>query len=261
MKVAICVSYCSNERAFIRPLLTQALACADQVVVAFGSHYYDFEPEDMKHLGKLAEDYPNVLFALYPVTSQAAEHNHLQRKDAFWHNISRIAAWRQVKEDIDWILFLDGDEVPDGEAFKSWFQTHKESLDQNAVYKLANYWYFKEPTHQSQTWEDSCLLVPAASLSFHRLMHNMERDGLCENMIVHRNVVHHDSGLPMFHHYSWVRSKECILKKVATWGHRSDRDWVRYIEDVWDKPVQDVEDFVHGYKYTEVPNKFEITCD
>lgn len=257
MKVAICVSYCSNERCFIRPLLDQALQCADQVVVALGSHFYDYEPEDMKHLMELATEYPNVFFAMYPV-SQAEENNPLQRKDAYWHNIARISAWRQVRIDIDWILFLDGDEIPDASAFKSWFQANKHLLDDQAVYKLANYWYFKEPTHQALTWEDSCILVPTTSLSFRRLMHDMERDGLADHMTVHRNVVHHETKLPMFHHFSWVRSLPCILKKVATWGHRTDRNWVQYIQDSWDKPAAEVDDFVHGYKYTQVPNYFNI---
>ena len=32
-------------------------------------------------------------------------------------------------------------------------------------------------------------------------------------------------GLPMIHHYSWVRTEKEFLKKIGSWGHKHDLDW------------------------------------
>lgn len=37
-------------------------------------------------------------------------------------------------------------------------------------------------------------------------------------------------GQPLFHHYSWVKTKQEAKRKVETWGHKNDRVWDLEIE-------------------------------
>jgi hypothetical protein len=64
-------------------------------------------------------------------------------------------------------------------------------------------------------------------------------------------------GLPMLHHFSWVRTKEEMFKKVKNWGHYRDRDWISCIEEEFTRPFNG-KDFVHGYEYNTVDNIFNI---
>ena len=64
-------------------------------------------------------------------------------------------------------------------------------------------------------------------------------------------------GTPFVHHYSWVRTKEEMLKKVENWGHKHDKNWTSLIEEEFSRPFNGT-DFVHGYSYNIVENKFNI---
>ena len=56
------------------------------------------------------------------------------------------------------------------------------------------------------------------------------------------------NGKPMIHHYSWVRTKDEMLKKVLTWGHNKDRDWVKLIEEEFTRPFNG-KCFVNNYEF------------
>jgi hypothetical protein len=57
---------------------------------------------------------------------------------------------------------------------------------------------------------------------------------------------------PLFHHYSWVRSQDEMLKKVRTWGHRNERDWEALVKEEFSRDFSG-KDFVHGYSFETVP--------
>jgi hypothetical protein len=61
----------------------------------------------------------------------------------------------------------------------------------------------------------------------------------------------------MIHHYSWVRTKEEMLRKVKSWTHSGDRDWVSQVEKEFAHEFNGT-DFVHGYEYNIVENKFNL---
>ena len=64
------------------------------------------------------------------------------------------------------------------------------------------------------------------------------------------NVKEHETfnGQIMCHHYSWVRSKEEMLKKVVSWAHSTDKNWVELVNEEFTRPFNGT-DFVHGYQY------------
>ncbi|KAI8462833.1 MAG: hypothetical protein J3K34DRAFT_527469 [Monoraphidium minutum] len=176
-----------------------------------------------------------------------------------------------------WLLFLDGDEVPDGRRVAEWAAARLPARPEGPprCLKLAAHWYFREPTNRADAWEDSVVLADArafapaagaaagadaaaATAAWARLlMVDDERDGLARALAPGGRMVAGLDGAPMFHHFSWVRTKQQLLRKVATWGHRGDKDWAALIEAEFERPAGG-RDFVHGYTYTRVPNAFGI---
>jgi len=52
------------------------------------------------------------------------------------------------------------DERPEGKLVKAWLNIGLVSfLKEDECYKLATYWYFKDPKFQATTLEDSILLI------------------------------------------------------------------------------------------------------
>ena len=64
----------------------------------------------------------------------------------------------------------------------------------------------------------------------------------------------------MVHHYSWVRSKKEMLKKVLSWGHKTDRNWKALVEKEFEKEKVN-KDFIHGYEYEDVKSFIELGSD
>jgi len=261
-KIAVVISTCSNEKQFFDKLIEQCRIFASQIIVSLGSSLHDgsYETEEAEYIQYLTqnETYRDILFVNYEVT-KIIEYNPLKRRpQAFWANIARMAGAMNINEDIDWIMFIDGDEIPEGDIFKTWLEN--TVLDQNCSYKFANYWYFRDVIYQADQWEDSILMVPRKPFLDKEtnmvLMQDDERDAIAVYFNCIRNVLSKE-GKPMFHHFSWARTKKQILKKIQTWGHRDDKNWIELVEEMWSKPF-DGRDCVHNYNYTIVPNVFSL---
>jgi hypothetical protein len=60
-----------------------------------------------------------------------------------------------------------------------------------------------------------------------------------------------------FHYFSWARTKQEMLVKTASWGHKNDRDWHSLIEKEFSHEFNST-DFVHGYSYNIVEDQFNL---
>ncbi len=175
----------------------------------------------------------------------------------FWHSLSRLIGVSFLEERIETVLFLDADEVPEGQKFAEWLDC--SDYRPSTALKLANYWYFRSPAHQALKFEDSIVLAQRRSLESDILLHRDERDAIY-NLLPgpkRRHVVGSD-GKPMFHHYSWVRTQDEMLRKVRTWGHRGERDWEALVQREFANPFSGT-DYIHGYSYREVPPLFGLS--
>lgn len=260
--LAVVVSFCSLEAPFGEVLLRELLRVPGAIiVVCHGTHLYNGTPEDDRFVDGLKQTFAenrNIVFARYdvPIVDGPRACHNAARKIGFATLESRT-----VSEAFDWqwVLFLDGDEIPDGTALADWWLTCVQSgsrLKSDTAYKIANYWYFMLPTLRAEELEDSAVLVHRSIVSNNVdcLSQPGERDGIplaggC--CALERNVRHTD-GRVLLHHFSWVRTREALLIKVASWGHRNDRPWTDLLLHTW--KMMDVmgsmpeRDFVNGYK-------------
>lgn len=264
--LAAVVSYCSNERAFARALLGNALRATPHVFVSVGVRLYTGEAEDAAHLAELHAEFPQARFAVYDVPDAALA------QPVTLHNAARragVEAARRACGPDAWVLLLDGDEVPEGAALAAWWAAYSPALRPDTALKMANWWYFLSPRLVAEPHEDSVVIVHASRLTDAALAHPRERDGVLihgqgagELAEVRRMVYGLEAGRPLFHHFSWVRSGRAgLLAKVANWGHRHDRPWTQLLAAAMDG-VDEAErtgrgwparDFVHGHPLVLLP--------
>ena len=260
MPVSVVISYCSKERCFLQPILEQCSKFSDDIVVVFGTHLYDGSEEDISGVEEMTKVFRRVQFVQYEVGPE--NYNGMgvrHRKAAYWHNMARWTGVQHLRVH-DWVLLLDCDEIPEGDVFGEWLRKMERSslLNVGKTYKIANYWYFKDPTNRARTLEDSVLMIHSKYLSKYNIFGDLERDYTIEQSGTH--LIRQVKGLKgevMAHHLSWVRSREGLEHKIKNWGHANefsnpDEIIERIYKDDW------VNDVIHGYQYDKVPNVFNI---
>lgn len=259
--ISTIVNFCSNESRFIKAILEQAALFSQQVIIPVCDHFFDGTPENRPLLEQIYATFPECLFIEYPYLPQKIPKKIWKKIDPahFWHGLSRLIGFASLDEEAETVLFLDGDEVPDGKRFAEWLDC--SDYRHHTALKLSNYWYFREPSNQALRFEDSIVLAQKRALELEILLHSDERDAIY-NLLPgpkRRNVAGSD-GEPMFHHYSWVRTKEEMLRKVRTWGHKGDRDWTALVHEEFARPFRGT-DFIHSYSYKLVKPYFDIRLE
>jgi hypothetical protein len=236
--LSIVIQYSTNEFKFLERNLEQSCKFADEVVLCLCNRFFDGSPEDARLIEatlKVASRHPKCRVHVFEWEGSHSNPN-------YYHNLSRKIGGEAAAG--DWLLFLDADEILDN-SFGPWSEA---AMKEDSTFCLSCYWYFRSPRYRSRTLE-GCGLLIKRELCRWDINQNLERQQL------HRLPNFRDSGLfggsPLVHHFSWVRSKEEMLKKVRKWGHKNDRDWVSLVSEEFSRPFSG-RDFVHGYEYDVV---------
>lgn len=242
VRIATIINYCSNDYRFLRACVQQASLFSSQVLVPFSDHFFDGLPENLALLKQSEQENPEARFLFFPF-----EAGH---EAQYYVTFARWFALQEVADEVDYVLFLDADEVVDGQAFLDWKQQFH--ISRYKALKLANYYYFREPHWQAEVWEDSPLLIRKELLQRDWIQHFDDRQQPW-NLAPEpkERLICGADGKPMVHHYSWVRTREEMLRKVQSWGHNHERNWVALVEQEFAGEFSG-KDFVHGYPYQKV---------
>lgn len=242
MKISTIINYCSNEKRFIDQCINSVLDFSTDVIVPVSTHFFDGTPENIESLQEDQKRNPEAKFLIY---------NWQEGKPArYWHNYSRLIAATHIKDNCDWILYIDADEIVDTSLFKKFIPQISLKPDINS-YKLANYWYFRQPNYRANQTEDSAVLVRAA----YATKINLDDYGREREQFEYYNTPRMTmvDNTPMIHHYSWVRTKEEMLNKVRTWGHNKDKDWNSLVEEEFSRDFNG-SCFINNYSFTILEN-------
>lgn len=231
-----------------------------KIHIMIGTHFWNGDPENEDKINEFDEKLgyrEKISIKRYNNKNK----NYMPRyvnDEMYWEGYARLYGTISMPFDSDYILYLDADEIIDGKRFKQWI-SEKKYIKFETI-KLANYWYFREPIYRAKNYiEDSVILVNYAFAYKNKeyLFSNLGRHELYElGSVKIRNVLSIDN-IPMIHHYSWVRSKEDMIKKCNTWGHKNDLDWKKLIEEEFSRPFNGT-DFVKKLDYDIVENFFNI---
>lgn len=213
MKTAAVVSYCSYQKRYIDRLIKELRKfVAGEIVVVSCTHFFDGRKEvPFKGSGEI-----DIRFKY--------EKGHPSR---YYHNLQRKMGYDILQGEYDAVYFLDGDEVPIGDKMKEW-----QNLAEVGNYRFASYWYFRDTCNQAKVWVDSAALVSTESLNEANWFAHDERESYAKFETWRRLTTFQDK--PMIHHYGWAGTKELLLRKVQSWGHNEDMDWVKEVNEEFD---------------------------
>src|SRR3990167_6384612 len=176
--IAAIVNFCTNESRFLKSCLEQTLYFAGQVIVPVCDHFFDGMTENRPLLEAIYRAFPACHFIEYPFIPERIPKKILRSIDPahFWHSLSRAIGFGFLEEDIENVLFLDADEIPEGPRFIEWLECSDYAL--HTVLKMANYWYFRKPCFRAEAWEDSIVFAQKRSLDPQLLLKQDERDAI-----------------------------------------------------------------------------------
>ena len=246
MTISTVISYCSNDQDFIRDVVEKVRPFSTEISISFSTHLFSGEFEDHQKLTTSLEQLNGTVKVQFPYV-------HGERPTpGHWHNRARAYGYQVLTKPADWILFLDGDEVVDTLEFMKWLDS--PLFGYHTGYRFLGHWYFRDTCWQATSREDVSVLAQASKCNF-QFLDNCpgERLGLLDPGSV-SNVRGVDGAL-MFHHYSWARTKEGMLTKVRSWGHKNDQPWEQMINYHFEQHPEfneSLTDFVHGYNFRKV---------
>ena len=259
--LGVIINYCSTEQIFLHAQLPQCNKFASEIIVSYADILYNGDIEDTSFVSEYQELFPNVKFVKYKVDLSlplSERKGVIHRPTAYWHNLARWTAISSLDSSVDWVFVLDADEIPEGDRVMQWYTNTQ--LQMHSCYKMSCYWYFKYPTFQAKKFEDSILLIHKSFMTEDNIFGDLERDFLIassKTKLIRMN--HGIDKMPLWHHFSFVRTKVDLKKKMSNWGHNNEFKHVnieQLIENVYKN--DQVNDFIHGYEYNTVPNKFNI---
>lgn len=261
MKLATIVSFCTHDYRFFKRCIEAVSSFSSQVIVPICDHFFNGEIENLALLEKIYEEHPAIEFIefAFDPTSLYGTLKTMEPQSgewgSQWHNSSRLIGYYFLKEEIDTLLFCDVDEIIDEKKFGAWLKEFDDA-SYNAL-RFSTYWYFREPIFQATTYPNGPLLVKRNCLTPDLILNEDERMGLFLRIKGKKEqLVPGLEGIPMVHHYSWVRTKEELHQKAQRWSHHGERDWKNHIDEEYAQGFQG-QDFVRKYQYQKVTPFFD----
>jgi hypothetical protein len=239
------ISYCSTDMRFIRKNIIEALKFSDKVVVSTSTHLFD-GTDDTVGIQKTVDSLSDIINDKVEFIQFEWDSSKPIRYN---HNMSRWVGAKHCSN--DYVMLLDADEIMEGDLVRSYLETGKHTDYDVVAFKC--YWYFREPIYRATTTEMAASLWKKSLAETDILFSEAERWGYrnAKNVRYIENETYDNQIL--CHHYSWARTHPEMLRKVKTWGHRHDKNWVDFVNEEFSRPFSG-KDFVHGYTYEIVTN-------
>ena len=251
IKISTVLQYSTIDLRFLNSSLYELSKFSDEIIIPIYDHFFNGEKEDSDKLKKSID----IIQSYNKANAYIIKWQGLNYSPSYYHNLSRLLGTEESKNDV--LFFLDADEIVDADLFNQWMLS---DYNKEYTYWMTCYWYFRLPIYQSKKTESAGLLINKKWCNWN-LHVKEERQQLFSAV---PKLINGDKELilskyktPMIHHYSWVRSKEDMIKKVQNWGHKKDKLWVNLVEEEFNREFNGT-DFVHGYDYNIVENKFNI---
>lgn len=256
MKITTIINYCTNDYMYLKSCVDGARPFSSKIIVPYCDHFHDGTAENKWLLNKSTAENLGVEFI---------EFEYEPTMTSRWHcNASRKIGIELASPDTEYFLLLDTDEIIESDKFIQWIEQQEKSKMLLDGYKLANYFYFRDFKYRAKNTEDSIVLIKNGPLVRNDALvfHDHERSGVFDAAPKKARNCMLD-GKPFIHHYSWVRSKEAMLKKVTAWSHNADKNWVALVHKEFEAPFRG-KDVIFGdnreYEVVEpYLNKFSVT--
>ena len=232
MPLATCISFCSYDYRFLKKNIEEVSHFSDQVIVTASTHFFDGREENQELLEHCFAEHPNLLFVqfAYRPDTLYTPYRTSTPSDAdwslYWHSIARMTAVPFIRNEIDYVLFIDSDEIFEGKRFKERLAT-KNHLSYRAL-RLGCIPYGIIPSQRGKGLNQVLpILMRKSELRPLSMIQPGDRMGIFRSIDEPKWI---DERPSYIHHYSWVRPRSELERKVASWGHRNDRNWKEILE-------------------------------
>ncbi len=259
-KITTVINFCTNDIRFLKKCVQEASLFSHEVIVVTSDHFFDGTKENRQLLNQIYSsslpcrfiEYAYLKNNLYSrfITSDSQD----QMWQMYWYGTSRFIGYLYANQP-DYFLFLDADEIVDGQRFLNWL-AQKKHIEFDAQ-RLLSYFYFRKPSLQALFWPPNAFFMKKGALPSHFLINDWDRKGAYSRI----KGVKNDKGLgidhlPLIHHYSWVRTLQECHKKAETSGHWWEADWHALIQKEFAHEFEGT-DFIFQYDYEKVEPYFD----
>ncbi len=239
-KLASVINFCTYDLRFLDRCIQGVAPFSSQILIPVCDHFFNGEEEDLPLLRRIYKKYPGIDFIefaysedqVYGTPSKLVPYS--PGWSQHWHNSARLIATYYLNPEIEKVVFLDVDEI---------FSSSPPQTDHSAL-RLATYWYFQKASQCATVYPDGPLIIDRDLLATELLLNQDERMGMFDLAEGKKEREFLVEQKPIVHHYSWVRTREELEKKISAWGHHWERDWKELIKRE--------DDFVRGYSYREI---------
>lgn len=236
MTIAAVINYCTNDYRFLARACAEVSSFALQTLIPVCDHFFDGAPENRPLLDTTYAEHPHALFLEFAFDQKELYTPYIRRDPqdedwgALWHSTARYLSFLYLDDAIEYLLFLDADEILEGKKFAEWLQ--KENYQKWDALWFSAYCYGSSPSKRAPDIQQTALLVKRSSISPLKIFNAQERFGLFAGLSGPKRLqITGCDGKPMIHHYSWVRPKEESLKKARTWGKKHLCNWEEWLEN------------------------------
>ena len=236
------INYCSNDYRCLKMCIDEAKKFSSHIVVPVCDHFFDGKAENRHLLNHSYARHRDVSFVEYQFdrTTPYGIAPRIKPDDEdwihYWHSTSRYVGYHFLPKEVEYILFLDVDEVVEGKRFLKWIKQFPYQ-DYNAIFYSAAF-YFREAAYRAEQNFRSSLFVKRDELSPELLLDVDERKGTFRSMSGEKlDLVLGADELPLVHHYSWVKPQDELRRKVC-WGHSGETDWDQKIAHEFSEPFR-----------------------
>jgi hypothetical protein len=234
--IATVIHYCSNEYRFLKKSVEEAKKFSRLIVIPVCDHFFNGKKENRALLNRTYQEFPDCQFIEFAYDPRQIYHPSITNFSPgdrewgfFWHSASRYIAGMFLPPDIEYALFLDGDEIVDGNRFLRWLDTG--AYRSVPMMRFQSYIYLSAELRRSDPIP-SAIMVQASAIDS-SAMNGEDRPGWYEYFSgPKRKNIFDDQKVPLIHHYSWVRTREECLHKSKTWAHRRDDEWKKIVDQM-----------------------------
>lgn len=227
MSLATCISFCTYDYRFLKKNIEEVSCFSDQIIVSVSTHFFDGREENQKLLEHCFAEHPDVLFVQFDYrpntvytpyrTSSPTDPNWA----LYWHSIARMTTIPFLRDSIEYVLFIDSDEIFEGMRFKE--RLSAKSHENFRAVRLGCFPYGVLPSQRGKAVNQVLpLLVRKDELRPLSMIQPGDRMGIFRSIDEPKSI---DDRPSCIHHYSWTRTKEELERKVESWGHRHDNNW------------------------------------
>lgn len=235
MAIATVINYCTNDYRFLSRAIDEVKRFSSQIIVPVCDHFFDGSPENRPLLNQTYSEHPDCLFIEFAFDVKRLYTPYVQRLPededwgALWHSTARYLSFLYLADEIEYILFVDADEIIEGNRFAEWLA--KEDFQKLDALWFTAYRYGFQASRRAPDLQETALLAKRSALSPLKILSAQERFGVFAGLCGPKQLMICGlDGNPMIHHYSWVRPEGECLKKSSTWGKKHLCDWKAWLQ-------------------------------